>query len=99
MYREISPVDSQNSIQKQKICETCPNSLIRLVFDGVVSGPSGTNFVDIDKIACVGMYPCYAAALAAWKGASHSKVDDAYYKYVIVHLHKMLEPDLEEEKA
>ncbi|MDP7426427.1 MAG: DUF4170 domain-containing protein [Rhodospirillales bacterium] len=50
-------------------------------------------------MACVGMYPCYAAALAAWKGASHSKVDDAYYKYVIVHLHKMLEPDLEEEKA
>tara|TARA_B100001971_G_scaffold56733_1_gene51759 strand:- start:1408 stop:1668 length:261 start_codon:yes stop_codon:yes gene_type:complete len=86
-------------MRKQKICETCPNSLIRLVFDGVVSGPSGTKLCHIDKIACVGMYPCYAAALAAWKGASHSKVDDAYYKYVIVHLHKMLEPDLEEEKA
>ena len=75
------------------------DSLIHLVFVGVLSDLAGTDFVNIDNIDCVGMYPSYAAALAAWKGASHSKVDDTYYKYVIVHLHKMLEPDLEREEA
>jgi hypothetical protein len=70
-------------------------SLLHLVFGGVVSDPAGTDFVNPDEIHCVGMYPNYAGALAAWKGVSHSKVDDAYYKYVIVHLHKMFEPDEE----
>ena len=42
------------------------------------------------------MYPNNAEALIAWKGVSHTKVDDAHYKYVIVHLHKVLEPELED---
>lgn len=68
------------------------DSLLHLVFGGVVSDPAGTDFTDTDNIHMVGMYPSYATALTAWKGASHLKVDDAHYKYVIVHLHKILEP-------
>ena len=30
----------------------------------------------------------YAEAVKAWRGASQLHVDDAYYKYVIVTLHK-----------
>jgi hypothetical protein len=48
------------------------------------------------KFTWVGMYPNNAEALIAWKGVSHTKVDDAHYKYVIVHLHKVLEPELED---
>jgi hypothetical protein len=71
-------------------------TLLHLVFGGVVSDPAGTDFVDASEIHLVGMYPNNAEALIAWKGVSHTKVDDAHYKYVIVHLHKVLEPELED---
>lgn len=67
--------------------------LLHLVFGGEVSDPRGHDFVDVDKLDIVGIYPNYAKALEAWRGASQAHVDDARIKYVIVHLHRMLEPD------
>ena len=69
--------------------------LLHLVFGGEVSDPQGTDFVDPDKLDIVGIYPNYAAALAAWRGASQKHVDNAAMKYVIVHMHKLMEPDHE----
>jgi hypothetical protein len=42
----------------------------------------------------VGVYPNYAAAEEAWRGKAQGTVDDAEMKYVIVHLHRLLEPEL-----
>lgn len=48
-------------------------TLLHLVFGGVVSDPAGTDFVDASEIHLVGMYPNNAKALIAWKGASPYK--------------------------
>ena len=66
--------------------------LLHLVFGGRVADPRGTEFVDSDGLHVVGIFPNYATALKAWRGASQTRVDEADWKYVIVHIHRMLEP-------
>jgi hypothetical protein len=67
--------------------------LLHLVFGGEVKDPSGTDFVDASKLDIVGLYPNYATALKAWKGASMAQIDNASFKYVIVHLHRLMDPE------
>ena len=76
-----------------------PKPLLHLVFGGEVSDPQGTDFVDPGNLHIVGLYPNYAEALKAWKGASLANVDSATTKYVIVHLHKLLDPSQDEAKS
>ena len=47
--------------------------LLHLVFGGEVSDPQGLEFVDIEKLDIVGIYPSYAKALEAWRGASQAR--------------------------
>ena len=68
-------------------------SLLHLVFGGEVRDPSGVDFVDPSRLDVIGIFPNYKKAYEAWRGASQSHVDEAYVKYVIVHLHKLLDPD------
>jgi hypothetical protein len=70
--------------------------LLHLVFGGTVADPSGTDFVDTESLDIVGIFPNYSTALTAWRGASQQHVDDANTKYVIVHMHRLLEPDDDE---
>lgn len=67
--------------------------LLHMVFGGHVKDPQGLEFDDLDNIDVVGIYPSFALAEKAWRGASQSKVDDAMYKYVVVHLHRLIDPD------
>lgn len=69
-------------------------SKMHLVFGGRVSDPQTTDFVDLSKIDVVGIFPDYASAEKAWRGAAQRTVDDAEMKYVVVHLHRLLEPDM-----
>lgn len=69
-------------------------SKMHLVFGGRVKDPRGLDFVDLDKIDIVGVFPDFKTAEAAWRGAAQRTVDDAEMKYVVVHLHKLLEPEL-----
>ena len=68
-------------------------SKLHLVFGGRVKDPQGLDFVDLDKIDLVGLYDSFAAAEEAWRSAAQRTVDDAEMKYVVVHLHRLLEPD------
>jgi hypothetical protein len=68
-------------------------SKLHLVFGGRVTDPRGLEFADLDSIDLVGVYDSYAAAEEAWRGAAQRTVDDAEMRYVIVHLHRLLEPD------
>ena len=70
-------------------------SKLHLVFGGRVKDPRTLEFADLGSIDLVGIYDNYAAAEDAWRGAAQRTVDDAEMKYVIVHLHRLLEPDLE----
>ncbi|MDQ3143909.1 MAG: DUF4170 domain-containing protein [Pseudomonadota bacterium] len=68
-------------------------SKLHLVFGGRVKDPRGLDFVDLDNMDLVGLYDSYAAAEEAWRGAAQRTVDDAEMKYVVVHLHRLLEPE------
>ena len=70
-------------------------SKLHLVFGGRVKDPRGLEFVDLDKIDLVGLYSSYAEAEDAWRGKAQRTVDDAEMKYVVVHLHRLLEPESE----
>ncbi len=71
-------------------------SKLHLVFGGRVKDPQGLDFEDLSSLHVVGLYPDYATALDAWRSNAQRTVDDAEMKYVVVHLHRMLEPDLPE---
>jgi hypothetical protein len=68
-------------------------SKLHLVFGGRVKDPQGLDF-DLDTVEVVGLFPDYASALEAWRGNAQRTVDDAEMKYVVVHLHRLLEPEL-----
>ena len=70
-------------------------SKLHLVFGGRVKDPRGLEFVDLDNIDLVGLYSSYAEAEEAWRGKAQRTVDDAEMKYVVVHLHRLLEPEVE----
>ncbi len=73
--------------------ETEPKQLLHLVFGGELEDVSTMNFKDLDKLDIVGIYPNYAAAYDAWKGAAQRTVDNAQMRYFIVHMHRLLEPE------
>ncbi len=68
-------------------------SKLHLVFGGRVTDPRTLDFNDMDSIKVVGIFPDYASAEKAWRSAAQSTVDDAEMKFVVVHLHRMLEPE------
>lgn len=68
-------------------------SKLHLVFGGRVKDPRGLDFVKLDEMDLVGLYDSYAEAEEAWRGRAQRTVDDAEMKYVIVHLHRLLEPE------
>ena len=69
-------------------------SKLHLVFGGRVDDPRTLDFSDLKSIDIVGVFPDYASAEKAWRAAAQRTVDDAEMKYVVVHLHRLLEPDL-----
>ena len=68
-------------------------SKLHLVFGGRVKDPQGLDFVNLGEMDLVGIYDSFAEAEDAWRGRAQRTVDDAEMKYVIVHLHRLLEPD------
>jgi len=74
-------------------------SKLHLVFGGRVKDPRGLDFADPSSLDVVGIFPDYAAAEKAWRANAQRTVDDAEMKFVVVHLHRLLEPDLEEDGA
>lgn len=68
--------------------------LLHLVMGGRVKDPRGLEFQDLSQIHLVGVYPDFATAEEAWRGWAQRTVDDAEMKYVIVHMHRLLEPEL-----
>lgn len=68
--------------------------LLHLVFGGEVLSPEGANFKDIAKLHIVGIFPNYRTAYDAWRSAAQATVDNAQMRYFVVHIHRLLEPDL-----
>jgi hypothetical protein len=70
--------------------------LLHLVFGGELVAPDTHAFKDLSKLDYVGMYPNYAEALVAWRGAAQSTVDNAQMRYFIVHMHRLMDPNAPE---
>lgn len=70
-----------------------PLSKMHLVMGGRVKDPQTLEFEDLNAVDLVGVYADYATAEKAWRAAAQRTVDDAEMKYVVVHLHRLLEPD------
>jgi hypothetical protein len=68
--------------------------LLHLVFGGELSRIDDVEFKDLSKVDVVGVYPNYAAAYAAWRAKAQQTVDNAQIRYFIVHLHRLLDPEL-----
>ena len=68
-------------------------SKLHLVFGGRVKDPRTLDFADPAALEVVGIFPDYASAEKAWRGAAQRTVDDAEMKFVVVHLHRLLDPD------
>jgi hypothetical protein len=79
-----------------------PKQLLHLVFGGRVANPQGLEFQDVEGLDIVGIYSDYRKAEAAWRAAAQRTVDDAEMKYLVVHIHRLLEeapsPDAEDDE-
>ena len=67
---------------------------LHLVMGGRVKDPRGLEFEDLKALDIVGVFPDFGSAENAWRSKAQQTVDDAEMKYVVVHLHRLLEPDL-----
>jgi hypothetical protein len=72
-----------------------PKQLLHLVFGGRLKELESNEFADLDDVDVVGVFPNYSLAYDAWKARAQQTVDDALMRYYIVHLHRLLDPDLE----
>ena len=68
--------------------------LLHLVIGGELSQLDGAEFKDLSKVDIVGVYPNYATAYTAWRAKAQQTVDNAQMRYFIVHLHRLLDPEL-----
>ncbi len=70
---------------------------LHLVFGGELKSLESVEFRDLEALDFVGAYPNYAEARKAWKAKALATVDNALMRYVIVHAHKLLNPEDEGE--
>ena len=71
-----------------------PKQLLHLVFGGELKTLTDLQFRDLEKLDIVGIFPDYASALTAWKAKAQQTVDNAHMRYFIVHMHRLLDPQL-----
>jgi Domain of unknown function (DUF4170) len=68
--------------------------ILHLVFGGELTSLDKVEFKSLEKVHFVGLYPNFAKARDAWKAAAQATVDNAHMRYFVVHLHRLLQPEL-----
>lgn len=68
--------------------------LLHLVFGGELKKLNSVEFRDLDQLDIVGIFPDYKSAEAAWRAKAQATVDNAHMRYFVVHLHRLLEPEV-----
>ncbi len=80
--------------EKNPPTENDAQQLLHLVFGGELSDLNDVEFKNLDGLDIVGIYPNYQTAYDAWKTKAQSTVDNANMRYFIVHMHRLLSPDV-----
>jgi Domain of unknown function (DUF4170) len=70
--------------------------LLHMVLGGELNDVTDIEFKDLSKLDVVGFYPNYATAHVAWLGKARETIDNAQMRYFIVHLHRLLDPEVDE---
>ena len=76
----------------QHPAETPSKQLLHLVFGGEIKELDSIEFADLAKLDIIGIFPNYAEAHKAWRGAAQKSVDNAQMRYFIVHIHRLMDP-------
>jgi hypothetical protein len=71
--------------------------LLHLVFGGELKNTQEIEFKDLSKLDIVGMFPNFSEARTAWLAKAQATVDNAHMRYFVVHIHRLMEPDEDEE--
>jgi myo-inositol-1(or 4)-monophosphatase len=72
--------------------------LLHLVIGGELKDLTGpAEFRELAKVDLVGAYPNYQAALSAWRTKAQETVDNAHMRYFIIHAHRLLDPESDED--
>ena len=71
--------------------------LLHLVIGGELKDLDSVEFRDLSKVDLVGAYPNYAEAHRAWKAKAQQTVDNAHMRYFIIHAHRLLDPENDDE--
>ena len=73
--------------------------LPHLVIGGELVDFSRTEFKDLTKLDIASVFPSYAAAYTVWRAKAQQTVDNAPMRYLIIHLHRLLDLDKDSELA
>lgn len=71
--------------------------LLHLVIGGELADLEHNQFRDLTKVDLVGAYPDYQSALGAWRAKAQSTVDNALMRYFIIHAHKLMDPEADDD--
>ena len=82
-------------MSKSKDPSSAKPQLLHLVFGGELKSLNHAVFRNLDDLDIVGIFPNYETAYAAWKSAAQRTVDNAAMRYFIVHLHRLLQPEID----
>ncbi len=74
------------------------SQLLHLLIGGELKDLQSIEFRDLSKVDLVGAYPNYEEAYKAWKGKAQATVDNAHMRYFIIHAHRLLDPDSDDDK-
>lgn len=66
---------------------------LHLVFGGELVDPQSNEFVNVDDIHIVGLFPDYTSAYDAWKAEAQRTVDNAQMRYFVSHIHRLTEDE------
>jgi len=66
--------------------------LLHLVIGGELARLDKPEFVDLNAVDIVGVFPDYKSAHVAWKERAQKTVDNAAMRYFIIHLHRLIDP-------
>lgn len=82
---------------KKAVAKKHKAQLLHLVFGGELKSVGSTEFADPKALHVVGIYPNFAEAEKAWRGAAQATVDNARMRYFVVHLHRLMDPETGEQ--
>lgn len=71
--------------------------LLHLVIGGELKALERPEFLDLSAVEFVGAYPNYRSAHDAWKAAAQRTVDNARMRFFIIHAHRLLDPEEDDE--